>query len=837
MNQARKYLPQISPLAFAVATVLATPATTAPVLAQAGVLEEVIVTARKREESLQETPVAVTAFSGTKLEEAGLDDLTDLDRIAPNLIANSGAGGGSTQLYVRGVGARNSGANFDGGVSIYQDGVYLSRSDGTILESVDVQSVQVLRGPQGTLFGKNSTGGAILYNTNKPSDVLEGHAEVNVGNYDQLNTQLTVNLPLLDDALLSRLSLYSTERDGLVEDQFGREFNDIDRWGGQLQLRAFAGENDEVVVDLNAQYNKIDQSSRGQRCRAGLGVPGTGWQSVAQDQFIIVPSTGLTILENCQRTDALDDDKFLSALTGSLPPIYQSESISVAATVDWELSDTHSVKSITSWRNVEAGQMDDVYYAGIPLVLRMNYGFDIAEPRNTDWFSQELQLTGATDDGDITYVLGVFASNEETDAGTGVGQQGPFFGALGNPNLAFYTAEATELLTDNTAYAAFSQVEWSFAQNWNLTLGLRYTWEERKLERNTYKADPATLSLSGMLPTDALGDGRFWSFADGPGDFNARHGHLPATSLQEDVTNDDWNPMASIQYLFEGAGPIESGSVYFTIATGFLSGGLSESLALDGSIPEYDAEQVVNYELGSKLDLLENTLRVNTAVFYTEYDDRQLTSIGVNPETGSIASKTVNAEESTIMGFELETTWLATEHLEFTFNFAINEGEIKEFNDTAIFTANATTLQDCEEDIDIGGGAFVDVCNVDRSDEDLPNLPKQVYYLAGQYTFDTGVGPIVARIDASYLEDLNTCFDYASCLWRNGKGLEVDVLAVGARLTWMSNDGDWRVTAWGNNLTDYDYKAGGNPLIGTTQTLSSEENEPLTYGVEVAYSW
>jgi iron complex outermembrane receptor protein len=295
--------------------------------------------------------------------------------------------------------------------------------------------------------------------------------------------------------------------------------------------------------------------------------------------------------------------------------------------------------------------------------------------------------------------------------------------------------------------------------------------------------------------------------------------------------------MGSIQYLFADVGVIDTGSAYFSVATGFLSGGLSESLDLDGNIAGYDPEEVVNYELGSKLDMLNGTLRVNTALFYTDYQDRQLTSIGVNPETGSISSRTVNAAKSTIMGFELETTWLPLDNLQLTFNFVFNEGDIEEFDDFTIATAGESELGGCTEDIDVGGGNLIDVCPVDRSNEDLPSLPKQIYYLAGQYTVNTDMGNVVARIDASYSEDINTCFDYASCAWRNGKGLEVDAFSLGARLSWFSRAGDWRVTAWGENLTDYDYKAGGNPLISTTETMSYERNIPRTYGVELAYIW
>lgn len=821
-------------IALSLSGLLLSPAISTQSLAQAGVLEEVVVTARKREEVLQETPVAVSAFSGTQLQNAGLNDLTDLGKIVPNLSASAGSGGGSIQLFVRGIGARNSGANFDGGVAIYQDGVYLSRPDGAILDSIDIQNIQVLRGPQGTLFGKNSTGGAILYNTNKPLEALEGYAELNVGNYDRRNGQVTVNVPLIDDALYSRLSLYSTERGGLTEDQFGRDFSDIGRWGGQLQLRALAG--DDAEIDFNGQYGKVDQAPTGQKCEVATGVPGAGWQGELQNDFIIEPSTGQSIHDHCTDSNQLDSDKFLSAFVGDIPAQYKAESKSLATTVDMGLGDTHRLKSISAWRNVEAGQQDDIYFTGIPMVLRLNYGYPIAEPRNTDWYSQEFQLTGSALEETVTYVLGAFGSNEKTDAGTAVGAQGPFFNALFDPNLAFYTAEAVELLTDNTAYAVFGQAEWAFRDNWNLTLGLRYTSEKRELHRRTYDANPANLS-TGAMAIDALGGGRFWSFPDGPDSFNPNHTHILASSLTKSVKHDDWNPMGSIQYLFEDAGVIDTGSAYFTIATGFLSGGLSESLDLNGNLVEYEPEEVVNYELGWKLDMLGRTLRVNGALFYTDYQNRQLTSIGVNPETGSISARTVNAKQSTIAGLELETTWLPTANLQFNLNLAFNKGDIDEFDDFTIVTAGESGLQGCTENIDVGGGNLIDLCPVDRSKEDLPSLPTQVYYLAGQYTWNTETGDIVARIDSSYRKGINNCFDYASCVWRNGKGLEVDAFSLGARLSWFSRGEDWRVTAWGENLTDYKYKAGGQPLISTTETLSYQSNVPRTYGVELAYTW
>jgi len=188
--------------------IAATSVTIPHATAQDLVLEEVVVTARKREESLQETPVAVSAFTGNDLAESGLSNLSDLSKIAPNIDVQNGNGAsGVGNIFIRGIGARNTGVNFDSGVGVYLDGVYMGRPDGTLLDNIDIASVQVLRGPQGTLFGKNTTGGAILYTTNAPGDEVEGNFQARLGNMGRMDLQGTVNVPIVEDLLSSRFSV------------------------------------------------------------------------------------------------------------------------------------------------------------------------------------------------------------------------------------------------------------------------------------------------------------------------------------------------------------------------------------------------------------------------------------------------------------------------------------------------------------------------------------------------------------------------------------------------------------------------------------------------------
>jgi iron complex outermembrane receptor protein len=804
----------------------------AAVLAQE--LEQIIVTARKREESLQEAPVAVSVMTGQNLQESGMRDIIKLAEVVPNLNFNTGGAGGAAAPNIRGVGARNNGANFDSGVAIYVDGVYVSRADGAILDNVDIQSVQVVRGPQGTLFGKNATGGAIIYATNKPSEVFEGHVEVEAGNYDRQDGQVTVNVPLIADTLYSRASLYSTTRDGYVEDVVsGDDFGNVDRWGGQAQLRWLASER--LLVDINSTYGKVDQTTQGWQCRPATGVPGAGWLSGLQDDTIIIPSTGKSFMDYCEEAAALDKDEVYTPWSDTLPPKYEAETKSAAATADWEINDTYSLKSITAWRNIEAGEANDVFGIDIPFQTRTNFGRVPAENRNTDWYSQELQLNGSAFEEKVDYVFGLFASQEKTDAGTNVGVSGPFFNALGLPGTAFYLAQATELKTDNISYAAFSQADWNITDVWRLSAGLRYTWEERELQRVTSNPDLGTLSTGA--PAEEVIPGTIYTFPDGPGSFNPDHGYMLLDDMTKKIDNDDWNPMASIQYLFDGGDYLDSGNAYFTYATGFLSGGMSEGLDfLTGELSEYKPEQATNYEIGVKADALDSTLRMNTAVFYTQYDDRQLVGIGVNPTNGTIASVTNNAAKASVAGIEIEALWLPVANLEITFNTAFNHGDIEEFDDLTVAVAGELPAEDCVP-VTIGPGRVVDGCQVDRSDEDLPGLPTQVYYLAAQYLFDSSYGSFTPRVDVTYKKDISGCLDYASCNWQGGKGTEFDIYSLNARLTWLSKDQKIRVTAYGNNLTDNQANAASLPLIGSTESWAVSWSDPFTYGVELAYTW
>lgn len=793
-------------------------------LAQDGVLEEIIVTARKRAENLQETPVAVTALGAEALRNAGVRNLADLNQIAPNIEVSSASGSAPlANIYIRGIGQRNSGPNIDSGVGIYIDEVYVGRPDGALLDIYDIQSVQVLRGPQGTLFGKNTTGGALVFTTNRPTDEFEASVGGRVGNYDRLDGNFMLNLPITDK-LWTRLAGSTVTRDGYIKNVYdGEKYMDEDRQNLAWQSRYVAHEL--LTLDLNLNWAQTKQKTRPQKC---LPVPGyQGWQAELFNTVGVVPLTGRTVDDFCQdAADAGGDDTVISDLGGG----YSAKNKGASLTVDWGLSDDISLKSISAWRYTDAYQDDELDHTGIPFLHRTQSVHPTGKPRKTDQYSQELQLTGSAADERLQYVAGLYLFKEKTSGETTVNLLGPFEPAIAG--LLFMNTSATRLDADNDAVAAFAQVEWLWTDHWRTTVGLRYTDESRDLSRRRYQVVPDSLDANGGQVSEVVpGSGLYAKGAD------FAYNPLFEFEVQDDTsatTSDDaTTPMASVQYIIDGNSVIDEGTVYLTYSEGFLSGGLSE--APSGALEEFKPEEVENWELGFKLDLLDSSLRLNGALYYSDYKNRQLTSLVINPVTNSPSSATINAAKSSIKGLELETLWLATEKLQLTFNFTLNDGEISEFDDIQLTLADTSSppALGCQR----AQLPFVqlDSCANDRSDENLPRLPEQTYFFAAEYTLDTGVGRVLPRVQLSYKSDIDYCFDSASC--RSGLWLEGEQFDLSARITWVSADEKWVGALFGTNLTEEDYTEGGAALVESQGVGGIANATPRMYGVELAYQF
>lgn len=796
-----------------------------PSLAQSLVLEEVVVTARKRAESLQETPLAVTALDAEALREANVRNLADLNKLAPNIdVVEANGAAPIASVYIRGVGQRNTGENIDSGVGIYIDDIYLSRPDGALLDLNDIQSVQVLRGPQGTLFGKNTTGGALVFTTNKPVDVLEGSAGVRVGNFDRLDADFVLNVPL-GDTLATRLSGVSRQRDGHIRNLVdGEDYMDEDRQSLIWQTRWLA--TPDLTVDLNLNWAETDQKMRPMKCRVVEGA--RGWQAALFDAIAIGPATGRTTADFCREAAEAgggDPRKVLSDLGGD----YQAENRGASLVAEWAVTSDLSLKSVTGWRYTEAAQNDELDHTAIPFLHRTNTVHPRGGPGETDQYSQEFQLIGSAFDDRLQYVAGLYWFLEESGGRETANYLGPFDPAIAN--LFFLNTSASELEAENEARAAFLQAEWEVSDQWRATLGLRYTDEDRELVRTRYAVDPATLDASGG-PVIPLGGGLY--AVQRPGFvYNPAFGFVVDDIARGKTSNDDLSPMASLQYLLQPSGWLDQGSLYLTWSEGFLSGGLSE--APSGELEIFEPEEVENLELGFKLDLLDRRLRLNGALFHSDYTNRQLTTLVINPDVSSPSPATINAAESTIQGFELEASWLPVPNLLVGFNMTITDGDIKRFMDQQITIADSSQspAPGCvRANLSL---LEVDSCPKDRSSENLPRLAEETYLLSLQYNWETPMGVIVPRLQASLKKDIEFCFDALSC--ETGLWLEDEQFDLSARVGWTSPDQHWNLALYGSNLTDEDYMVGGTALVESSGTGGFAVTPPRMYGLDLRYNF
>ncbi|MEM9255786.1 MAG: TonB-dependent receptor [Pseudomonadota bacterium] len=806
-------------------------------------LEEVVVTARKREESLQEVPVAVSAFSQEAMQSLGIKNLRDFDGLVPGLHLGGGGNGlkGDGNAYIRGVGQRETRVTIDSGVGIYLDDVYIARSSGALLDAVDIESVQVLRGPQGTLFGKNTTGGAILYRSIKPSTEFNGDAELTLGNFERRDYSLSLDVPLIGDSLLSRWTFAGLETEGYTENQIdGTDWTNDDRQMGVAQLRWVP--SDSVIVDFIANFTRTRQQPQGHKCTnldddlAEAGFPEQGSLEAIYDVF-----SPISVQEYCRRSGTdLPIDEFQSEQNTQDEIFYQASydvnTAMVAATTDWEITDSLQLKSITGYRNTEQVADEDVDAMEAALIGRY-------APRNndTDQYSQEFQFIGNSFDEKLNYTLGLYGFLEETNDAWIQDYAGYVENTTVPNNILLTRSNLTERETKNTAWAAFTQADWNFSDNVVLTLGLRYTWEKRETKyrearvylpsigNGEYLGEFDTIYTANVLHPFSEPGGRplkEWEYGfdpDGPGGRDFVVGDFG--ELKDSRNDDDWNPMGSLKYIATDsvldALRLDDAMIYFTYASGFRSGGVTVANGdFDGDqiidLENFKPETVDMYEIGFKIDALERSLRTNVAIYYQDYNDIQLTTTIPDPNFGIPLPAIENAGKAEIKGVELEFTFLPTQQWRFIGSVSYMDAQYKEFL----------------SEIPVDGEQTV----IDRSDEPMPRAPEWTAFLSTDYFIDTDRwGTFVPNFVVRYQDEIYGGFDRDSFFVQDAINSPAKTF-YDARLTWQAPGQSWKVTAWCKNLTDIDdHIRGGVPTVGVARTAGLIYSRPRTYGVDIRY--
>lgn len=769
-----------------------------PALAQSetggGRIEEVIVTAQKREENLQETPIAITAFTEAALQKIGVSDITDLDGAVPNVtIRGQGSNSDNAKFGIRGVQTGDTTLLSDPTVGIYVDGVYIARQTGAVFDVVDLERVEVLRGPQGALYGRNTIGGAINLITAQPTGQLGLKQKLTLGNRDYWLSKTTLNTPTLETGAGDFSFMLSYLRSGyggmLKNNADGRDNLDSRKAEG-YRIAAHWAVNDKMSVDYAFDYS--DRDSR----------PESGQLSWVRPNFTAVSGTiyKQAAQEASQHRRGDLTRYFTADADGN-----SSKIDSHALTLAWD-GDAVSFKSITGYREWHA-TADTIDYgsflsdgatvldgkgglvaAGTPVSLfRANSKDD-----QRQW-SQEFQMVGSAFDDRLDYVVGLYYFEEnvkEDNPQTFLLPAIFAYGKLPSGTQSFLCqgsciGKDTVLSSPIFVYggtsksrAIFSQFDYHATDALDLVLGMRYTRDEK----DVYLIKGG---LNGDRPIDA---------------------------------DDSWskfNPSFTAKYQWT-----DTFNTYFTVANGYRSGGFNaRASTVDSFRTPFNEEQVTSYELGWKSDFLDHRLRVNGALFYLDYDDRQVTQLVAG--AGGASSVVVNAGKSTAQGLELEISAALSEGLSMQLSYGYTEIKFKDF---------VTSLADPVTGFTIAEN--VDLSSDPRATTFEPvNSPKNMGSLAFDYEFPAqSWGTLSARLAATYSDGyvnnpILNLYDSTEHYTL------VDGRISLSRIPLFGDDHQLQVSLWGKNLTNQKVRMVGVDF-GSLGFASNSYLELASYGLE-----
>lgn len=584
-------------------------------------IEEVVVTARKRTENLQDVPVAVTAFQGIDLERRDLSDISQLSNLTPNVTlrptASLSGSSNSSAFFIRGIGQTDFAVTTDPGVGTYIDGVYIARSVGGVLETLDVESIEVLRGPQGTLFGRNTIGGAVNVRTKKPADELAGDLRLTIGRYDRIDVAGAVDLPV-NDKLKLRFSGLTQNRDGFVQrlvtdPAFQTDGNIVgDEQGNENSDTVRASILFDATDDLEFLINLDKSRVREQSAASTAAITSAGLAGPTLLTPLTIPGLGMVVPGDPRFVPNDIDTTFATGPNETTLDIF-----GVTGTVTWNVYDLE-FKSITSYRETDGTFNRDG--DGTP--------FPIGEQTRTidyEQFTQELQVNGSGFDNRLDWTAGLFYFSEEaTDL---------VLVRLGNilppPGIDI------DNFIDNESFAIFAQGTFDITERLSLTGGIRWTKDEKEYT--------TTQILAGVpvIVVDGTSDAEF--------DAVTGRGGLEYRWSDELLT-------------------------YFSAARGFKSGGFTPRYVGPVAAPlAFDPETVWSYELGAKWQGLDDRARLNLAAFYTDYKDIQLVLFD---NFGAPINQ--NGGEATIWGIEAEGTFIFDDYFSLSATLGYTDAEFDE---------------------------------------------------------------------------------------------------------------------------------------------------------------
>ncbi len=760
---------------------------------EVGKVEEITVTARRREENLQDIPLAVSVLSADALDSTGSYNVNRLTQLQPSLQFFS-TNPRNTTVNIRGLGAPFGLTNdgIDQGVGLYVDQVYNSRIAAAALDFLDVSQVEVLRGPQGTLYGKNTTAGAINVTTRKPSFEPEAQAEISYGNLDFVQAKGSVSGPIIADKLAARFAVTSTDRKGTIYNRTTDKWvNAQDNFGvrGSFLFRA----NDDLKVTLSGDLTKQDAE-----CCAQIYVRTGSTQRPLNRQF-----AGLAAAFNYAppSTNAFDR---VTDLDTPLDAYQRVGGTSLLA--EWEIG-PGTLTSASAWRFWDWRPSNDRDFTGLPITPKSN------NPLIQNQYSQEFRyaVTGERFD----YVAGLFAYQQKQHT-TGIQTQGaaasrwllnPTSANANNPAILNGLTSQNDIMFKTTSLAAFGQLGWKATDKLKVQPGLRVNFDR--------KSGSYTAVVSNGTNTPLIAD---------------QLAQLAPQSYEPKFK--DWNVSGDLNISYQFATDILG---YATYAKTFKSGGINlNGLPLDAanrpilSVATVKPENVNHFELGLKTQLADNRVTANFSAYWTDIKDYQATV--TNGQLGVIRGYLANAEKVRVRGLEADFSYRPTESLSLYVNGAYTDHKYVRFVDAPCppELSGGTTVAAGQTPSAPGtpGGLSPAFCDI--SGQWLPGISKLAASYGAEYHTPTQVlgrdGEAYIGFDGNYRSKFSS--NASRSAYTDIDGYAITNFRVGFR-----TDAGWDLSGWVRNAFDTNYYEVLALQSGSTGLVVGQPADPRTYGV------
>ena len=791
-------------LAAAVATVLAAVAPGAAEAAEArdsakaDGLENIIVTARRREEQVQEVPLAISVLNSAAIESTGTFNVGKLNQLQPSIQFYS-SNPRNSAANIRGLGAP-FGLTNDGieqGVGLYVDQVYHARSASAVIDFLDVDQVEVLRGPQGTLYGKNTTAGAINITSRKPSFTPEGRGELTYGNYGFVQARGSVSGPLIDDKLAFRLGTSFTSRDGTTYNVTTRKhINEQDNLGfkGTLLYRA----SDALDLTLSGDYSRQEPLGFGQyyvRTGSTQRPLNRQYASLAAASGNYVPPS----FNAFDRKTDLDADMRANTTVGG-----------VSLLAEWDLG-PGKLTSVSAWRLWEWDPANDRDFIGLPITTISQ------NPSKQRQWSQEIRYSASGEK--IDYVVGVYAFYQTIDT-DGVQEQGPLAsrwllsGAnANNPAILDGLRAENDIGLKNTSLATFGQLTWHVSDKLRLQPGLRVNYDKKD---GKYIA---TVTNGTNTPLTA-----------------AQIGVLAPQSYEPQFS--DTNVSGDFTVSYDLAANVLG---YATYARSFKSGGINLSgLPLDANnapilaVQTVKPEKVNHYEAGLKTQWFDRLVTANFAGFWTEISDYQATV--TNSQANVIRGYLANADKVRVRGLEVDLSVRPSDRVNLYVNSAFTDHEYESFPDAPcppeLSGGTAATAANPPSAPGTPGGFSPASCDI--SGQWLPGISKVAFSYGVDYALPTElfglVGSAYAGFDGSYRSKFSS--NASRSVYT-----DIDAYSLANFRAGFRTDRGWDVYAWVRNAFDEEYFDFLSTQSGSTGLVVGQPADPRTYGVTVKASF